>query len=517
VKQTVLYLSVCALCVALFLLVPQLDLVTSGLFYAPGRGFFLRNWPPVGLLYRSVPWLAWGIAFVVGFGVTWLYLVERPLWRLDRRTLCFIVLSTALGPGLIVNSVLKDHWGRARPSQIEAFGGTRQFTPAPLPAAQCRRNCSFPSGHAALGFSLVAFAFLLPAGAARRRGVTAAFGCGAVVGLARVAQGAHFLSDVVFAGLIVYGMAATLHWWIVERDGLATPALRRCCGAAGRSVAAVRPIMFRAWRSHRLGVGTAAVALLVTVSVEAWDRPLALFFHAQSSSIHALFALAARLGLADGWLILFAGGFAALHWGGALPRLRSRQGRLRAWSPIPAFLFAAVAASGIATDIMKVVFGRTRPKLLFAANLYGFTWFGWHADLWSFPSGHSATIASLLAALWYLWPRHILFYVLVGAVIALSRVVVGAHFLGDAMAGAWLAVLTTRGVALLFARGGIDLAAARRGQPPPAGIAPWVCRCLGRLAPARERPDREPSPQLLAPAQQAIVSARDHGSADRHL
>ena len=86
-------------------------------------------------------------------GAVWLALIGRPLWRLDRKALVFIVAATALGPGLIANTVLKDNWGRARPYQTDSFGGTRQFTPAPLPAAQCERNCAFVSGHAALAFS----------------------------------------------------------------------------------------------------------------------------------------------------------------------------------------------------------------------------------------------------------------------------------------------------------------------------------------------------------------------------
>src|SRR5207249_3238038 len=83
--------------------------------------------------------------------------------------------------GLIANTLFKDHWGRARPAQIEAFGGTRQFTPAPLPAAQCDRNCAFVSGHAAFAFSLVSFAFLLPLGWRRKTAVAAALGFGSLV------------------------------------------------------------------------------------------------------------------------------------------------------------------------------------------------------------------------------------------------------------------------------------------------------------------------------------------------
>jgi lipid A 4'-phosphatase len=492
-KAAAIFLAVFAFALALFLLFPKIDLLASALFYTSERGFFLKNWPPAALLYRSIPWLARGIALIVGFGTCWLLLVGRPLWRLDRKALCFIALSTALAPGFIVNTVLKDHWGRARPNQIEAFGGTRQFSRAPLPAPKCPSNCSFPSGHAALGFSLVAFALLLPPGTARRCGVAAALGVGALIGVARIAQGAHFLSDVVYAGLIVYGTAVPLHWWIVVEDGLSATRFEQLYRAAGRAGLSARRFATRASASPtvRLGLATAGVAILVTVSVTTWDRPVALFFHRQDPGIHVLFDLAGRLGRGYGWLTVLAIAFAALQWGGSLPRLQRFRRRLRTWSPIPAFLFASIAASGIAADMLKVVFGRARPKLLFGADFYGFTWFGRDADHWSFPSGHAATAVALSTALWCLWPKHVLLYLLVGATIAASRVVVGAHFLGDAIAGAWLAVLITRGVMTLFARAGIDLGAARQGRPPAGGILPALSRRPGGTAKPCDRPGTE--------------------------
>jgi lipid A 4'-phosphatase len=508
-KATAIYFAVFGSALALSLLLPQIDLAMSALFYTSAHGFLLKNWAPVALLYNSIPWLAWGIFGVVSFGSCWLLLFERPLWRLDRKALCFIALSMVLAPGFIVNTVLKDHWGRARPNQIAAFGGTQEFSPAPLPARQCSRNCSFPSGHAALGFSLVAFAFLLPHGTSRRCAVAAALGFGALIGLARIAQGAHFLSDVVCAGLLVYGTVAALHWWIVKQDGLASARLRQLYRTAGRAVCSSRSFAASAWASPlvHLGSGTAAVAILVTLSAATLDRPLALFFHTRDPGIHALLDLIGRLGRADGWLTVFAIAFVALHWGGILPRLRSSRRRLRVWSAIPAFLFASIASSGIVVDVLKVIFGRARPKLLFGADFYGFTWFGWSADHWSFPSGHAATIVALLTALWCLWPSHLLFYMLVGAIVAASRIVGGAHFLGDAIAGAWLGVLITRGVMRLFVRGGIDLAAARR--PPPGEMSPWICRRAGGIA--------NDLRGLLAPKVGAVVSARHNDAADRNL
>ena len=137
----------------LFLLVPGIDLAATGLFYMPGEGFPLAGWAPLAAIEDTVPWITRLIVAIVALGAVWLALIGRPLWRLDRKALVFIVAATVLGPGLIANTVLKENWGRARPSQTESFGGTRQFTPAPLPAAQCERNCAFVSGHAALAFS----------------------------------------------------------------------------------------------------------------------------------------------------------------------------------------------------------------------------------------------------------------------------------------------------------------------------------------------------------------------------
>ena len=226
-KQFSAYVGLVGLALALFFIVPELDLTVSRLFYDARSGFVLSDWPPVVMLYRAIPWITWGTLILLVASAAWLFLLDRPLWRFDRSALVFLVASITLAPGLLANSLLKDHWGRARPIQIEAFGGSHRFTPALLPAAECDRNCAFVSGHAALGFSLVAFAFLLPPGRARCRGIAAAIGFGALVGLGRIAQGGHFLSDVVFAGVVVYGATALLYWWIVRCDGLAAPPIAR--------------------------------------------------------------------------------------------------------------------------------------------------------------------------------------------------------------------------------------------------------------------------------------------------
>lgn len=132
--------------------------------------------------------------------------IARDLYsghRLDDASLrlkAALVGAFALGPGLMVNVVLKDHWGRPRPRTVDLFGGKLPFEPAGSFGGQCHDNCSFVSGEAAGVFILPLIALLAPP---RWRGRL--FAALAVVALAasllRVAFGAHFLSDAVLGGL----------------------------------------------------------------------------------------------------------------------------------------------------------------------------------------------------------------------------------------------------------------------------------------------------------------------------
>lgn len=437
-KGPAFYAAVLIASLSLFYWLPQTDLFVSGLFYDKLHGFTLATWPLVRDFTASIRWIAWAIVLIALVGGIWLRLVGRPLWRLDRNALIFLITALAIGPGILTNTVLKDHWGRARPYQIEAFGGQHQFTPAPLPADQCERNCSFVSGHAALGFSLVMFAFLLPLGRRRTITLAAALGFGALVGLARIVAGHHFLSDVADAGLLVVGTTWLLHRWLVVHDG-ATPI-----------IAAIDRL--NETPSGRRVLWAAAFVLFEAVSMIWIDRPVADFFHDDCGSLQPFFDDVQWFGLGYPYLVATALAFAFLRWGGEWERLRPRAAAMRRLAYIPGFIFVSVAASGLITDVIKVVVARTRPKLLFANGAYDFTWFGFHADHWSFPSGHATTAAALMAALWCLWPRPFWLYVAAAGLVVASRVITGQHFLSDVIAGAAIGVVVTRLLALWLLR-----------------------------------------------------------------
>jgi membrane-associated phospholipid phosphatase len=206
--------------------------------------------------------------------------------------------------------------------------------------------------------------------------------------------------------------------------------------------------------------------VLIEVIAIGWiDRPLATHFREHGEGWRVFFDYIGPFGLALPYLIVFALVFTVLRWGGNLPAFEPWAARMRAAARIPALLFAAVALSGIAVDVLKVIVGRPRPKLLFASGAYEFSWIGLGADHWSFPSGHAATAAALAAALWCLWPRPLLLYAIAAALVAASRVVVGAHYLSDVVMGAFIGIVVTRAVAAAFARGRLPF---RLPQPPAA-------------------------------------------------
>jgi membrane-associated PAP2 superfamily phosphatase len=110
-----------------------------------------------------------------------------------------------LGPGLLVNGVLKPNFARPKPGEIREFGGYHEFQPVGHIGAS-KVNRSFPSGHAAMGFALMAPAFaLFPAKKIWALGFLT-LGCvtGAFIGTVRISQGGHFLSDVVWSLATVY-------------------------------------------------------------------------------------------------------------------------------------------------------------------------------------------------------------------------------------------------------------------------------------------------------------------------
>jgi lipid A 4'-phosphatase len=210
---------------------PEVDQAASRMFW-DGVAFPFAKDPLLQML-REVVWflsLATVLAAVVGLIIA--IVTGRTVAYLSARCWAFLLTVNLLGPGLVVNAGLKSYWGRARPDQIEAFGGVKTFTPALIPSDQCMSNCSFTSGEAASSMAL-AIAVLLFAHRLRGRlsvwSILAASILALVGSGLRVAFGRHFLSDVLFSWLIVVGVALAIGP-IFLRPRLPSPALKPDAG-----------------------------------------------------------------------------------------------------------------------------------------------------------------------------------------------------------------------------------------------------------------------------------------------
>ncbi|WP_017446128.1 phosphatase PAP2 family protein [Gayadomonas joobiniege] len=189
------------LSVCLFTLHPQLDIAFSQLFYDPvNEVFFLKDHPFIQATYYLFARPHLIILPLLIFMAIYCYKKYRQD-RHKRYIYSFLLASLLLGPGLIVNEVIKNNSiGRARPVQVNEFGGQGQFTPAFFYSGQCQTNCSFVSGHAAVGFYFIGLGFLLR----RRDAFYWGLAIGILISFTRIAKGGHFLSDTVFAFWTVY-------------------------------------------------------------------------------------------------------------------------------------------------------------------------------------------------------------------------------------------------------------------------------------------------------------------------
>jgi lipid A 4'-phosphatase len=194
------YFSAVLLGGAIFFIDPRLDLAFSALFYQPEVGFVHANLMWVQWSYRLLAWLQFPILGVLATGLLAGWFSNR--WAKHQRAVWFLILALLIGPGVVVNEGLKNHWGRARPAQVVEFGGTAIYTPPWQISDQCAKNCSMSSGHAALGFYPMALAWVFRR--QRKAWLVLGLTTGAVVGLGRILQGGHFLSDILVSAAVVW-------------------------------------------------------------------------------------------------------------------------------------------------------------------------------------------------------------------------------------------------------------------------------------------------------------------------
>ncbi|HET8948151.1 MAG TPA: phosphatase PAP2 family protein [Candidatus Polarisedimenticolia bacterium] len=293
--------------IALLLPWARIDPAVSRFFYRPATpsGPWQDAAPlPWGLLAGVTTWVAVALAMTgIGLAVrAWRARPSGPAEPPSMRAALVVLLGLALGPGLLVNVILKDHCHRPRPRQTLGLGGDFTYV-APLRIGPVGK--SFPCGHSAVGFACIALAGVVEA---RRRGARAAIvagslALGALLGLGRIATGAHFASDVLWSGILT---CATV--MLVEAALTRVPARRTTGDPSAPAARTSAPAARTSW--------VAAGGLL---AVAAMGSALLCFPFRHDASPHALAVTAgpattleARIEVGHARLVVLPSGEAAL-------------------------------------------------------------------------------------------------------------------------------------------------------------------------------------------------------------
>jgi membrane-associated phospholipid phosphatase len=173
-------------------------------------------------------------------------------------------------------------------------------------------------------------------------------------------------------------------------------------------------------------------ALIVVLVYNFADKPIAIYFHQLDlrSYGHILHVVSA-LGK---WVIYVA----LLSLLGLFFRYVKRN---ELWEQRTWFLLACVILTNLVGFVLKVTFSRSRPDLLFDGDFFGFYWFKFNDLFWSFPSGHSLTIAGVAAGLGALFPRYLYAFLGLALLVISTRVFLYFHYLSDVMTGFYLSIL----------------------------------------------------------------------------
>jgi membrane-associated phospholipid phosphatase len=232
-------------------------------------------------------------------------------------------------------------------------------------------------------------------------------------------------------------------------------------------------------RSVRRIVGaTVTCALLVGVSVQLVDRPVATWVHAYLSGPRFDLFTASYNGrsLVIGPFSLLASPAEALGPLAALVVAILAVAAASGWRPkmhgrIALALSLSVIVAMAINGMLKPVFGRTWPESWLGDNpswirdgVFGFFLFHGGSGWGSFPSGHTTTITAPAVILWMVWRRLRVVWATTVAVVVTGLVGADYHFVSDTVAGLYLGVATGLAIAALVLSPGdrVDWSSLRR-------------------------------------------------------
>lgn len=182
----------------------------------------------------------------------------------------------------------------------------------------------------------------------------------------------------------------------------------------------------------------AAVVLLAAIAGTVWflDAPIAQNARLLPPYMRRFFGWVTLIG-SSGYIFALSALFATAAAVAASPaRDATTALALRLLAGRAAVVFTVTATSGIASQVLKHLIGRSRPRLLDSAGAWNFDPLSFASVQASFPSGHTITAFAMAWTLGLFLPAWRIPLFGMAILIAISRVVVGAHYPGDVLAGA---------------------------------------------------------------------------------
>ena len=214
-----------ALAIAVLLLILEhttLDALVTGWFFdQQSHEFPLRYNAFLEIVMHH--WAKYPVALAaVAAGAGFALSLIIPQFKPARPLLLFATLAMTLAP--LAVAVLKQFSMRHCPWSLDLYGGYAQYIPlfAEYPGDAVPGHC-FPAGHASTGFCLFTFHFLgraLGSAPFARAGFALGLFTGLGLGVVRIAQGAHFLSHVLWAGVVCWIAITLLYAFIIGPDSV---------------------------------------------------------------------------------------------------------------------------------------------------------------------------------------------------------------------------------------------------------------------------------------------------------
>lgn len=202
----------------------DLDLKVALCFYDNQNEWLSGNVAPWVYFYKygEMPAVLVAVSLILLFIFTFINkgFFQNKIQNINyfRKQIIFMPLAYIIGPGIIVNSLLKGFWGRPRPRDIINFGGQYNFEPVFTIDLSSPGN-AFCCGHCSIAFIFLAFFFIFKNTNNKFAYIffIVAIIFGVLMSIARIKSGAHFLSDALWSACVTYFTCIALYYFFLNK------------------------------------------------------------------------------------------------------------------------------------------------------------------------------------------------------------------------------------------------------------------------------------------------------------